>query len=223
MVLGVLSLCVSGAFAQGPALPPKSSGMRMAGHPPLGPNSGFGGLILLMSPDVQKELGMTPEQAHKIEALLPSGRPMTRTSGPGNPEGSPPPRPSNFVDASIKKVLNAKQLARYQEIELQRSGLIALQRDEVAKRVGLTAPQRKKVAAIMDASRPPMPRPGTPGAGAPDFAKMMRDRQAQRDKANQAILTVLTPAQKATWKKMLGKPFSVKSMITRAPMARAGK
>jgi hypothetical protein len=72
-------------------------------------------------------------------------------------------------EAAIAKVLDKTQKARLAQIELQREGLLAVAKSDVASKLKLNSPQNKKVKAIVDEMRQAQLRamPAPPGGGFP--------------------------------------------------------
>ncbi len=151
--------------------------------------------------------------------------------GPGMGPGMDPQRREQ-LELQIKGILNDGQYKRYRELVLQHQGPHALGDPKVAEQVGLTVEQHNKIREIIESSRPrpmgfgpggppgvdrpggfggnpPQPPPGAgqPGAPGQDFDAMRKQMEAQREKTAKQILDVLSPAQRAKWEALLGKPF----------------
>lgn len=189
-------------FAQ--AGPPQGRGQ---GGPPQGMGQRGPGMMqfrfgvppFLMQEKVQKELKLTDAQIEKLENLRPpmggpeagprgqgrgqgqgqgqqqrgqGGPPMM--GGPGGPGG--PNREA--MEAPIKEILNANQFKRYQELSLQWEGPIAIGREDVAEKIGLTREKLEEVRQLIGES---MGRPGGPGGpgGPPDQMRGQRQGQGQ--------------------------------------------
>jgi hypothetical protein len=132
-------------------------------------------------------------------------------------------------------VLTPAQLKRLREISLQHDGLAALGDDEVAKKVGLSAGQLKQIREIIVVDRKQLGA-YQEKAEKPVFDKYKgikpkneADAKALKQKFDQdmaqaaekykpmvrdvvmsdrkRLMAVLTPAQRATWQALLGKPF----------------
>ena len=207
--VAVLAAC---ALSQGPG------GQRGQGGPG-GPR--MGGMrptaFFAFMPDVQKELGLTAAQKDKLGKIMQDQMNSMRPPK-GDQGGKPPerPNPGDFAKRmqetqnKVNAVLTAAQRARLDQIGLQVQGPAAMTNPDVAKKVGLTAKQQASIKAIVEKSRPEFGRPQQGQQTSPqDFEKRMKEMQAKREAANKAILAALTPAQKATWTKMLGKPFNL--------------
>jgi translation initiation factor IF-2 len=201
---------------------------------------GRGGNILRM-PEVQKELNLSKAQIDKIEALPRPGRgggPGGR-GGPGGPGGPGGGGRGDFEkfrqerEKAIAKILDAKQLARYKQLQLQREGIRAIGRKDIGDQLKLTADQHKKVDAALKSERdaamkafqgmrgggpggPGGPGGGRPGAGgpggpgggpSPEMRKMFDDMRKRGEATEKTLKAVLTPAQTKQFAEMQGKPF----------------
>lgn len=180
----------------------QGGGMRMG--------RGASGLMLLMLPDVQKELNITAQQKASIEKSL-SGM-MPGAGGQGGGQGQRP----NFEEME-KKVLatfNAAQKTRYEELKLQAAGPNAFRRDDVQKKLGITETQKSAIDKSLEKARPNFNRQQGQQV---DFDKLRKEMQAKRDTAMKEIMALLNANQKATWGKMTGKPFKFPQMQMRGP------
>jgi Spy/CpxP family protein refolding chaperone len=122
-----------------------------------------------MMPEVQKELKLDAKQLDKLGKL---GANQQRPDPGMNPDA----RRKAFAemrkkrDADVAKILNPTQTTRWRQLEIQRAGARALDRDDVAKAIKLTPDQRKKIDAVNDAERDEMRKlfqgmQGGPGGG----------------------------------------------------------
>ncbi|MBX7132023.1 MAG: hypothetical protein K1X67_05015 [Fimbriimonadaceae bacterium] len=196
ILIATLSATLVVAFAQ-PGGPPGGGGPGRR----MGPMTMGGGL--LMSPDVQKELGMTASQKQKVEALFKS---MPRPSMPEPGKRPEPPKGMDDFEKKLKAILNASQLARFEQLQLQARGPMAIMEPETAKKLGLTEKQKTQVRDIFQSSRRPQPPQSKPGER-PDFEKMQKDIAKYRNELNAKLLGVLTADQRKKWSSMIGKPF----------------
>jgi hypothetical protein len=119
------------------------------------------------------------------------------------------------AEESLKKVLTPEQNVRLNELRLQREGVQALGRAEVAGALKLTDAQNEAIAEILEAARPQR---GGPGGGGPgggfgrnlsdeERTKMREEMEARRKKTQEDIELVMTEDQKAAWTKMQGAKF----------------
>ena len=171
----VLALAISAAQAQGP---PQGMPFPMGG--PGGPG-GPGGQSLVMMPAVQEDLGLTDKQKTQLQKLQASMRQKMRDGMQQAREGGVDPQEMmegmaalrRENEAAISKVLDKAQKARLAQIELQREGLLAVAKSDVASKLKLNSTQNKKVKTIVDEMRQamframPAPPGGFPGGGPP--------------------------------------------------------
>jgi Spy/CpxP family protein refolding chaperone len=198
---------------------------------------GFGGpgffgatsSTLLGTPEVQKELGVTDEQKGLIEDMVADIREKMREAFAGGGavdfQNLSQEERQKFFEESRKKgeeiqkksddmvsmILEPKQMERLQQLKLQREGVMAFNRDEIAKKLGITEEQREKIRKIQEEVR----QAGAAGGGGFNFQNLSEEERREiftkmrerGEKMNADILAVLTPEQKGTWEKMQGKKF----------------
>ena len=184
---------------------------------------GGGGLMLLNIPEVQTELKMTPEQIGKIQAKQQEVRDAQRqvmqdAGGPQEIQNlSPEDRQKLFAkiqgiqQKAVSEILDATQMKRFHQLELQQAGPSAFSRKDVADELKLTKEQTDKLAdiqreamqAMMDARQGFDPQNASPEDQQKMQAKMAELRKSSDDKA----LAVLTADQQKQWQAMLGEPF----------------
>jgi hypothetical protein len=168
---------------------------------------GVGGQYLLLNQSVQRELKITPQQAETLKGevnkiLAPYKAQLDRV------RDTSPDEYYKLVDeitqktnAVVVKVLDAEQVKRLREIDLQQRGPMALQDPEVRKALKIDKDQEAKLKTLADETFGTIRRldPARDGAKIEDTVK----------KALQQLDTILTDAQKRSWQEMLGKPFEV--------------
>ena len=163
--------------------------------------------MLLMAPEVQKELKLTDDQIQKLRELMPRP-PMRGENGDQQGQQTPPPRMNpQEMDKKVQDILTADQYTRLKQIRLQMQGPMAFMRPEIAQKLGLTDDQKDQIRAVFDKERPSGP-PPNPGDGA-DFRKTMAERRARIEKG---VMAILTDDQKKTWQSMVGEPFKMPMM-----------
>jgi Spy/CpxP family protein refolding chaperone len=180
---------------------------------------GRGGSIafLVRNEQIAKELGLTEDQVKKITAAVPEG--MRDMSDEDRAKAV------TKLEADVKAVMTADQNKRLREIRLQMGGTRALTQPDVAKELGLSEDQVKKIEAALDV---PRPEGGgqTPGGERPsdeERAKMREEAMKAREAASAKALAVLTPEQKKKWDAMLGKKFELqRQQGTMQPPAKTG-
>jgi hypothetical protein len=118
-------------------------------------------------------------------------------------------------DAKLKDVLQADQWKRLDQLAVQRQGLGALVRSEIATALKLTGEQTKQVKAWQAPFAPQL------GDGEfPDFEKLQRER-AELEKQ---IVDSMSSEQKAAWDELRGPAFTFTSQppMGRGPMGGPG-
>lgn len=209
----------------------KGPGAKGPGGPGFGAPPGFGppggmmgsGLGLLGMQEVQKELGLSDEQVNEVKPLMAEIQKQRRAPFGGlsfeeMQKLSQEDRDKLFADtrkkaeaaaketdAKLGKILKKEQSERLGQLRLQREGLGAFNRPEVAEELGLTEAQLAKMRKIREDARPQ-------GGFSPDMSEEERreffaNMQKQREKADADVLGVLTAAQKEKWTEMKGKEF----------------
>ena len=184
MFAAVLMLVLlSPTRAQGPPGGPRGPGR------PGGPG-GPGGPSLIMAAPIQKELGLTEKQKSqlkKLDTTMSQKRRQMFTRTRSRQGNTDPEKMRTSMDSlrreqeeAISNILEPKQKTRLGEIELQREGIFAVARTDVAKKLKLTSTQTDQIKTIVDRmrkdERAAMPRPpegsqgpgsGFPGGGPP--------------------------------------------------------
>jgi hypothetical protein len=210
-----------------------------------GGRGGFGGAtasygMLLRMPEVQKELGFSESQTSQIEETEKEVMDQIRSSFANInfqeiQSLSQEEREKRFADMrkkgeeigkqveeKVKKILDAKQVTRLDQLVLQYAGASAFSRPEVIKKLDLTEDQQAKIKKIQDDSR-------TQGRGR--FGRNMSEEQRteafkkmqeSREKAQKDALGVLTDEQMMTWGEMCGKEFKFPATRPMGGMFRAG-
>ena len=195
-------------------------GFGMMGGGVMGGNTSI--TSLLRMPQVQTELKLTDDQKTKIQDL--SGTMRDKMMEAMNAGGGPPDFQNmsqedmqkqmadmrkkmegvnKDMDEQAVKILNADQVDRVKQLQIQRDGAMALTREDVAKKLGLTDDQTAKIKKLQESlNKPPQFDPN--GDMQAQMQKMRDDRaQSQKD-----MLAVLTDEQKAKLKELGGKEFT---------------
>jgi hypothetical protein len=217
---------------------------------------------LLMRPDVQKELKLSEEQIEKLHGMMRRGGPQPPQGGPvrggqrggevrgqrggqrgGEVRGQRGPGGPGGPD--FKSILNDRQEKRYDELNLQFQGAMALMRPDVADKVGISDEQHREIRGIIGEvmGRGDGQRGGREGAdrqrrggqdgvrgqrqgrqggfqggpGAPPAPMNPEEMEAKKKQINEKIEALLTSKQKKTWKSMQGETFKFEKMERRAP------
>ena len=152
-------------------------------------------ILLLARPDVQLELHLDPKQVagarSTLARLLEEALQLKDQSGPAVAARR------RFIDEEMTQwlVLNlAKdQLARLRQIDLQWEGPAAMSRPFVAEYLQLTDTQRLTVDRLLAAHRQA-------------YRARGRLTAAERETFSRQALSVLSPAQRELWDRLLGPP-----------------
>ena len=203
LCFAVMSVVIGGLAAQPPRVPGGSGGPMMM---PFG--MPMSGAMLLGMPEVRTELGTNDSQNKRIDEVIAELQRQMRQAMEGMdfrelPNLSPEERDKLFAemrkkneqanqkaDEAVAKVLEPKQIARLNQLKLQREGPMAFNRDDLAKQLQLTNEQREKIRSVQENAPPPF-----------GFDPEQR-RKLQAD-----LLAVLTKEQQAKWSEMAGKEF----------------
>jgi hypothetical protein len=161
------------------------------------------GFYLLNRKEVQKELKMSPSQIAQIPKPS-AARPTDIASARKLTEEN---------ESKAVQILTPAQRVRYQQLALQAKGMGALVFPDIAKKVGLSTAQVSQIQQIegevqqgvfqkkMQANKP--------DGGITQIRMTAEDTKAMRSQIDAQVSKLLTPAQKAQWKKLLGKPFNL--------------
>lgn len=140
-------------------------------------------MMYLWMSEVQTELALTDQQKQQIEALRTEAD-QARQAIRGNRSREDYQNMSEAdrqkardemrqkmeaigkqTEEKLGKILTAKQVERLSQLRLQREGVFALTRAEVATALGLTTEQQAQIQKVMEAGRPQGM--GRPGQGPP--------------------------------------------------------
>ncbi len=171
---------------------------------------GMGTAGLLRSEAVHKELGLSEEQVAKLGELRTAGRPQ----GGANIREMTEEQRQKFMEERAKAaeeqekkvaaILNEKQNKRLEELRVQSLGMMAVNDEAVAKKLGITDEQKEKLAQMrtemMEKMREAMS--GGGGGGREAFTKMREESEAATKK-------ILTEEQLAKLEELKGKPFDM--------------
>ena len=189
IALGLLAVVI--AVAQ----PPAGPRFRLPGGGP----ASFTALSGM--PEVQKELKVTPEQLKTLdearEKVQQQNGDIFRDFRPmGGDDVPPEEREKRFEEvriksdkifaegeAAIRKTLSPEQMKRLEQLQLQREGALAFNREEVRKQLAITPEQEEKLRDVQG-----------DGFGPPRF-----DPESLDD-----ALKILSDEQKSKWKELAG-------------------
>ena len=191
--------------------------------------------LLLMNPQVQKELRLSPTNASKVQTTFMSEAmkilPVV-TSQPGKARLSPAERNRrtfaavNVMVGRLAALLTPPQRVRLRQLTLQSIGPAAVLQPKVGAALGLTGGQRSSLMRSISDSNARMAGQMQNGRTVRDWQARMpeltRLQNAAKAEGNQALMATLTASQRAKWKAMLGKPFTLSGFLGVGPMGLGG-
>jgi Spy/CpxP family protein refolding chaperone len=177
---------------QGPQRGGQGEGRRMGGM-------GMGGMMLMM-PELQKELKITTAQKTAIEKIMKEMQ--------AQPRDKATRESMEKFQTRIMATLTATQKARLKQIQLQSRGGSALLDPEVQKQLAITAAQKTKLTALQEQIRKDS-RAKMEAARKANKPMDMAAMQSQRKASDAKLMAVLSAAQKTKWTAMIGKPFAM--------------
>ncbi|GBC98168.1 hypothetical protein HRbin17_00665 [bacterium HR17] len=180
-----------------------------AGRP--GGRFGMGGPMLMVgllrNPQVQQELKLTDQQRQQLEQLGEKWRETMR----GLRDLPPEERRQKFqamqgeVEKQLATVLNEQQMKRLRQIALQVEGYTALERPDIAKQIGVTEEQQRKIRDILRQAAEKRRAVFQQGQG--DRQAAFQKMQEIRRWVDSEIEKLLTAEQKKKWQELVGPPF----------------
>ena len=170
--------------------------------------------FLLSNKSVQKELKVTDEQAEKLNTFAREMMEKQREEFQANRDLSQEERRERGLRTRATElvkgmggILKPEQVKRFEEIQLQQSGVGAFSSPRVQEGLKLTDDQKTKLREINEESSQAM---------RDAFQDSQSDREGAmkkfaelRKQATEKAVGVLTDEQKKTWKEMTGEPFEV--------------
>lgn len=155
--------------------------------------------LLATDKSVQDDLKLSEEQVKKIKELEAKEDQVVRDSNNKN-EGFIKMRQQQIAnEKALPNILDAMQLARLEQIELQRAGAQSLRYPDIARTLDLTDEQKESIkqshTKFLEDIR---------GLSS---EKARKKREEVRQAALEQMTDVLTAEQKMKWKEMLGQPF----------------
>jgi hypothetical protein len=116
-------------------------------------------LMLLANPAVHEDLGLTPQQIKKIEALNAGFNADTERAMAGKPPGASADVAIRELDDEVAAynrelaaVLTAAQQQRVRQIQIQMVGYVAMLEPPIQKQLGLSAEETKKLDEVAQAN-----------------------------------------------------------------------
>ena len=178
-------------------------------------------IMLMRSPEVQKELTLSEDQAKAIGTIATEmqSTAMEIISGlqdlTAEEREEEMPNVMEMVTEEAKalqdrvdEILDGEQTARMKELSLQARGMEALADEETIAALKVTDEQQKQLAAVRDESadkRDEIFQAMIRGGG--DRSKLREEMQALRKETGDKALAVLTTEQREAFEKMKGAKF----------------
>ncbi len=177
-----------------------------------------GPMRLLVIPEVQKELRLTPEQIGDLDAYNRELFTRARQTWEELQKLTPPDLQKRFEalyaeqERRVATILEPKQIHRLRQLELQKERIRAIARRDIADTLKLSQEQRRHVEAALDGEREAMRSAfqgfKMTGAMSGDHREEARRRFFEVTSATDARLTaILTDAQRKQFHCMQGEPF----------------
>jgi hypothetical protein len=176
-------------------------------------------LMLMSVEPVQKELGLSPDQAKAINTIATQMRSEAMEIISGLQDLTPQEREEELpavmemvtekavdLQKQVDEILDDKQLARMGELSLQRRGVEALGDPKVIETLKLTDDQKKQLASIQDEAGAKQEEIIKEGLGGDRNALREKIQALQKETGDKA-LAVLTTEQSEAFDKMKGAKF----------------
>ncbi len=174
----------------------------------MGRGGGMGRLMILTrgGEELNKELSLTDDQTEKLGDLAEEMRGMFGGGGGGRPD----PEDIADMEKEAMAILDEKQNDRLTGIFAQVSGAAALSDAVIAKKLGLTDDDKKKIADAIEESQSSMrEKMQELRDSGDDRDAMMEKMQELRKESTDSVLAVLSTEQKEKFAKLQGEKFEM--------------
>jgi hypothetical protein len=155
-------------------------------------------LPVLRNEAARADLKLTAEQIKAIDVAFPKmepGKPMTMTLNT-----------METAEAKALKALSGDQRKRLDQLVIQFHAPMVVLRDDIAKKVGLTPEQRRRIEEAQQSEFRKASEAAMNGGG----GGRMRIGPEVMQRVRAAAKEILTPAQRATLAKLGGKPIKMR-------------
>lgn len=180
--------------------------------------------ILLINPSVLQELHVPPATASKLHsAFMDEAMNKVMPMVLADPSKKSPLTSAQrtqrtlaavqHMEARLASMLTPAQRLRWRQLTLQSIGPSAILQPQVVAGLGLTASQKSRLsAALSDANQPLVERMQNRSSPMrmPEMTRLQNESKAR---GNQALQSILTPAQRSKWRAMLGKPMNLSGFL----------
>ena len=147
---------------------------------------------------IQDEVKLSEEQKQKLSKTSPSFMKILDSHDNGN------------IWAFVKETMNAEQLKRFEQLELQHEGPPALFRPQIAQELKITDEQRQQfMGLVQEMTKEVHPLiQESKSAGTPEKMDEFRLKVIKlRLDCLGKMVALMSGAQKKQWEEMIGKPF----------------
>ncbi len=166
---------------------------------------------LLGSKDVQEDLKLSAEQVKKFNdevAKYGVGFPMPRQVYPGQDPFAPLRQANDAVQKVVDETLKPEQVKRLKQLELQQRGPYAVFDQKVIKHLNIYPAQQKRFAKAVQAPYLKLNMSQLyQDAARGNVADVMKALEPVSKQAMEEAVKVMSIAQKAKWKELVGEPF----------------
>lgn len=169
------------------------------------PEEGAVEVMLLLQPDVCKDLDLSKEKCDKVESF--ASAQWKKAQKLAHLEEKE--RDKKFQEMTkenerfLEQTLSKDQKKRLDEILLQMAGLLWVTRPEIAKQLNLSSDQKKRAVDLQQRARDEMEELIHETDEEDQDAKLRELRETSRER----LMSLLTNDQKKKWKEMQGEPF----------------
>ncbi len=187
--------------------------------------------FLLPFPTVRTEIGLSERQQARINSLIKQSEQqikaqkskaklMTITELPAAMRRQPRARSGADWTQQAMQLFTPRQRARLHQLVLRVNGGPALLWDEVAGSLQLLPQQKTRIQAILERYAPEeqaeSQQTDLPQVASAQTMNALRHISRVRSQAYREALTALTAAQRTRWQRMIGAPWELGVIITRA-------
>jgi hypothetical protein len=176
-------------------------------------------VILIQNDGVQKEVGLTDEQAKKITVLADKIRDTVRTEldkqkvGPTERHGDEQKmavlqKALGEATKEVERILTPPQMKRLRQLCLQQSGNQAFTEPDVAKTLKLSKEQIDQIEKINNAANKKL-RDIFAAAQGGELEDMRTKGTALRKATLDQVMSMLSAEQQQSWEELVGKPFEL--------------
>ena len=189
--------------------------------------------ILLINPAVVRELRIPPTTASRLQSAF-MDEAMNKVmpnvlATPGKKSTLTPAQRTQrslaaiaHMEARLASMLTPAQRVRWRQLTLQSIGPSAALQPKVVAGLGLTANQKARLQNALSDANAPVAEKLQGGRGSIQMPEMTRLQNEAKARGNAALQAILTPAQRAKWRAMLGRPMNLSGFLGAPAMGIGG-